>query len=119
MNPTSWRGSVPFSSTVPQCETAVPGNARPSRNAVPPGDTADVWWFDTRAVAVTPAGLAGLDRGERSRAEAFLFPADRRRARPAGAGPRALPPLRRGGQARPAAGTGRAPGPLVLARALG
>ena len=79
MNPTSSRGSVPFSSTVPQCETAVPGNARPSRNAVPPGDTADVWWFDTRAVAVTPAGLAGLDRGERSRAEAFLFPADRRR----------------------------------------
>jgi 4'-phosphopantetheinyl transferase len=38
-----------------------------------------VWWFDTRAVAVTPAGLAGLDRGELGRAEAFLFPADRRR----------------------------------------
>jgi 4'-phosphopantetheinyl transferase len=73
------RGSVPHGSTVPQCETAVPGAARPARNAVPPGDTVDVWWFDTRAVAVTPAGLAGLDRGERSRAGAFLFPADRHR----------------------------------------
>jgi len=70
---------VPPGSTVPPCETAAPGTARISRNAVPSGDTIDVWWFDTRTVAVTPAGLAGLDRGERSRAEAFLFPADRHR----------------------------------------
>jgi 4'-phosphopantetheinyl transferase len=39
----------------------------------------DVWWFDTRTVTVGPEGLAHLDRGERNRAEAFLFPADRRR----------------------------------------
>jgi len=39
----------------------------------------DVWWFDTRTVAVGPAGPADLDRGERNRAEAFLFPADRHR----------------------------------------
>jgi 4'-phosphopantetheinyl transferase len=39
----------------------------------------DVWWFDTRTVTVSPAGLADLDRGERNRAEAFLFPADRHR----------------------------------------
>jgi len=38
-----------------------------------------VWWFDTRAAAVGPAGLADLARGERDRAEAFLFPADRHR----------------------------------------
>jgi len=73
------RGHVPPSGTMPPCETAVPGNAGPVRNAVPSGDTVDMWWFDTRTAAVTPAGLAGLDPGERSRAEAFLFPADRRR----------------------------------------
>ena len=39
----------------------------------------DVWWFDTRTVTVGPSGLADLDRGERSRAEAFVFPADRHR----------------------------------------
>jgi len=39
----------------------------------------DVWWFDTRTVTVGPSGLADLDRGERSRAEAFMFPADRHR----------------------------------------
>jgi 4'-phosphopantetheinyl transferase len=72
-------GSVPHSGTVPQYETAVPGNAAPMWNAVPPPDTVDVWWFDTRTVAVTAAGLADLDRGERSRAGAFLFPADRHR----------------------------------------
>jgi len=70
---------MPSGSTVPQYETAVPGNAVSVRNAVPSSDMVDVWWFDTRAVAVIPAGLAGLDRGERSRAEAFLFPADRHR----------------------------------------
>jgi 4'-phosphopantetheinyl transferase len=79
MHPASSSGSVPPGSTVPQCETAGPSTARPSRNAVPPGNTVDVWWFDARAVTVTPAGLAGLDHGERSRAEAFLFPADRHR----------------------------------------
>ncbi|HEY7361300.1 MAG TPA: 4'-phosphopantetheinyl transferase superfamily protein [Streptosporangiaceae bacterium] len=46
---------------------------------VPPGDRVDVWWFDTRVVAAGPAGLADLDQGERDRAEAFLFPADRHR----------------------------------------
>ena len=79
MRPPPPRGFVPQRSTVPQCETAVPGNALPLRNAVPSGDSLDVWWSDTRTVALTPAGLADLDRGERSRAEAFLFPADRRR----------------------------------------
>jgi 4'-phosphopantetheinyl transferase len=39
----------------------------------------DVWWFDTRTVTVGPSGLADLDRVERSRAEAFMFPADRHR----------------------------------------
>jgi 4'-phosphopantetheinyl transferase len=39
----------------------------------------DVWWFDTRTVTVGPSGLADLDQGERDRAEAFLFPADRHR----------------------------------------
>jgi 4'-phosphopantetheinyl transferase len=51
----------------------------PSGRAVPSGDLVDVWWFDTRAVTTGPAGLADLDPGERARAEAFLFPADRRR----------------------------------------
>ena len=45
----------------------------------PAGDLVDVWWFDTRAVTTGQAGLADLDRGERDRAEAFLFPADRHR----------------------------------------
>jgi 4'-phosphopantetheinyl transferase len=79
MPPTPRGPSVPPDSTVPQCETGTPGNAGPARNAVPSDDTVDVWWFDTRTVAVTLAGLAGLDPGERSRAEAFLFPADRHR----------------------------------------
>jgi 4'-phosphopantetheinyl transferase len=48
-------------------------------HAVPSGDLVDVWWFDTRAVTTGPAGLADLDPGERERAEAFLFPADRHR----------------------------------------
>jgi len=46
---------------------------------VPTGDLVDVWWFDTRAVTTGPAGLADLSQGERDRAEAFLFPADRHR----------------------------------------
>jgi 4'-phosphopantetheinyl transferase len=51
----------------------------PSGRAVPSGDLVDVWWFDTRAVTTGPAGLADLDPGERARAEAFLFPAERHR----------------------------------------
>ena len=51
----------------------------PSGRTVPAGDVVDVWWFDTRAVATGPAGLADLDQGERDRADAFLFPADRHR----------------------------------------
>jgi 4'-phosphopantetheinyl transferase len=64
---------------------ARPGAARPSAGTVlpdgtvPSGDLVDVWWFDTREVTVGPAGLADLDQGERDRAEAFLFPADRHR----------------------------------------
>jgi 4'-phosphopantetheinyl transferase len=79
MRPARRAPSVPLSGTVPQCETAVPGNAVLRRNAVPSGETVDVWWFDTGTVAVTPAGLACLDRGELDRAESFLFPADRQR----------------------------------------
>jgi 4'-phosphopantetheinyl transferase len=62
-----------------------PGGAGPSAGTAPPGytvpsgDLVDVWWFDTREVTVGPAGLADLDQGERDRAEAFLFPADRHR----------------------------------------
>ena len=51
----------------------------PARGTVPSGDLVDVWWFDTRDVTVGPAGLAVLDQGERDRAAAFLFPADRHR----------------------------------------
>jgi 4'-phosphopantetheinyl transferase len=46
---------------------------------VPPDGIIDVWWFDTRTVTVGRSGLADLDRAERSRAEAFMFPADRHR----------------------------------------
>jgi 4'-phosphopantetheinyl transferase len=55
------------------------GSVMPPGSTVPSGGLVDVWWFDTRAVTVGPAGLADLDRGERDRAEAFLFPADRHR----------------------------------------
>jgi 4'-phosphopantetheinyl transferase len=70
---------MPSGSTVPQCETERPENAASTWNVVPSGDMVDVWWFDTRTMAVTPAGLADLDRGEQNRGEAFLFPADRHR----------------------------------------
>jgi len=46
---------------------------------VPPDGIVDVWWFDTRTVTVGSSGLDELDRGERSRAKAFVFPADRHR----------------------------------------
>jgi 4'-phosphopantetheinyl transferase len=55
------------------------GSTVPPGSTVPSGGLVDVWWFDTRAVTVGPAGLADHDRGERDRAEAFLFPADRHR----------------------------------------
>jgi 4'-phosphopantetheinyl transferase len=66
----------------------------------------DVWWFDTRTVAVGPAGLADLDRGERSRAEAFVFPADRHRYQVAHTMLRRVL----------ASYTGTAPGKLLLGR---
>jgi 4'-phosphopantetheinyl transferase len=59
--------------------TTARGSRLLSRNTVPPDSMIDVWWFDTRTVTVGPSGLADLDRGERSRAEAFMFPADRHR----------------------------------------
>jgi 4'-phosphopantetheinyl transferase len=46
---------------------------------MPSGHTVDVWWFDTRAITVSGADLAGLDCGERERAGSLLFPADRHR----------------------------------------
>jgi 4'-phosphopantetheinyl transferase len=66
----------------------------------------DVWWFDTRAVTVSPADLADLARGERHRADGFLFPADRHRYQVAHVMLR-----------RVLAGyTGSAPGQLLLGR---
>jgi 4'-phosphopantetheinyl transferase len=47
--------------------------------ALPPPPGVDVWWFDSRTVAVGPADTADLDSAERSRAGAFLFDADRHR----------------------------------------
>src|SRR5215475_1567933 len=71
--------AVPAVDAVP-ARRAVPAvDVVPARRAVPVGDMVDVWWFDTRTVSPAPAGLADLDRGERIRAEAFLFPADRHR----------------------------------------
>ena len=84
-----------------------PAGAELTRNAVPPGGMVDVWWFDTRAVTVGPPGLADLDRGERDRAEAFVFPADRHRYQVAHLMLRRVL----------ASYTGTAPGRLVLGRA--
>jgi 4'-phosphopantetheinyl transferase len=61
--------------------TTARGSRVPSRNTVLSDGMIDVWWFDTRTVTVGPSGPADLDRGERSRAEAFMFPADRYRYR--------------------------------------
>jgi 4'-phosphopantetheinyl transferase len=66
-------------STVPLRSAVQPGSAAPHGTTIPAGDVVDVWWFDTRTVTVGPADVADLDRGERKRAEAFLFPADRHR----------------------------------------
>ncbi|HUZ38583.1 MAG TPA: 4'-phosphopantetheinyl transferase superfamily protein [Streptosporangiaceae bacterium] len=46
---------------------------------MPSGRSVHVWWFDIRAVSPGAAGLASLDDGERERAAAFAFPADRHR----------------------------------------
>jgi 4'-phosphopantetheinyl transferase len=69
----------PAGGTVPPGRPVPSEHPVPSGRPIPSGGLADVWWFDTRAVTVGPAGLAELDRGERDRAEAFLFPADRHR----------------------------------------
>src|SRR5436190_759865 len=66
-------------SSRPNGGTTPTGGGPPAGRTVAAGDMVDVWWFDTRTVTVGPDGLADLDRGERNRAEAFLFPADRRR----------------------------------------
>jgi 4'-phosphopantetheinyl transferase len=71
--------SGPPGDLVPPGDTVSAGEAVPPVTGLPPGDTVDVWWSDIRAVTVGPAGLADLDPGERNRAEAFLFPADRHR----------------------------------------
>ena len=73
------RRAVPARDAVPTRRAVPAVDAVPARRAVPAGDVVDVWWFDTRTVTPGPAGLADLDRGERNRAEAFLFPADRHR----------------------------------------
>jgi 4'-phosphopantetheinyl transferase len=46
---------------------------------VPSGRAVDVWWFDTRAVTLGPAGLADLSEEEQARAAALVFAADRHR----------------------------------------
>jgi 4'-phosphopantetheinyl transferase len=46
---------------------------------VPSGRAVDVWWFDTRAATLGPAGLAELSGEERARAAALVFAADRHR----------------------------------------
>ncbi len=83
-----------------------PGSAELSRNTVPSGGMVDMWWFDTRAVTVSASGLADLDRGERDRAQAFVFPADRHRYQVAHMMLRRVL----------ASYTGTAPGRLVLGR---
>ena len=79
MSPAPPESTAQPANTAPPESTVQPGNTAPHERTVPAGDVVDVWWFDTRTVTVGPAGLADLDRGERSRAAAFLFPADRRR----------------------------------------
>jgi len=91
---------------VPPSGTARPERPGLTRNTVPSGGIVDVWWFDTREVTVSPAGLADLDRGERDRAEAFMFPADRHRYQVAHITLRQVL----------ASYTGTAPGALVLGR---
>jgi 4'-phosphopantetheinyl transferase len=56
-----------------------PGTLGASRAAAPAGQTAEVSWFDTRTVGLSPSDLAELDAREKARAAAFVFPADRHR----------------------------------------
>jgi len=57
-----------------------PGRAASaSRPPVAADGAAEVSWFDTRDVTLSPADLAGLDVRETARAAAFVFPADRHR----------------------------------------
>jgi len=91
---------------VPPSGTARPENPGLTRNTVPSGGIVDVWWFDARDVTVSPAGLADLDRDERDRADAFMFPADRHRYQVAHLMLRQVL----------ASYTGTAPGALVLGR---
>jgi 4'-phosphopantetheinyl transferase len=81
MSPVHPRSNIQPGSTALCGSTVQPGNTAPHGRTVPAGDAVDAWWFDTRTVTVGPADLADLDHGERKRAEAFLFPADRRRYR--------------------------------------
>lgn len=55
---------------------ATAGAARPAKAA---DRTAEVSWFDTRAVTLGAADLAELDARESARAAAFVFPGDRHR----------------------------------------
>jgi 4'-phosphopantetheinyl transferase len=70
---------MPAGDAMPAVNNTPAGDGVPSGRTPPAGDVVDVWWFDTRAVTIGPADAADLDRGERARAEAFLFPADRHR----------------------------------------
>ena len=58
-----------------------PGRAASSapRPPVAADRAAEVSWFDTRDVTLSPADLADLDVRETARAAAFVFPADRHR----------------------------------------
>jgi len=46
---------------------------------VPSGPQVDAWWFDAGRTTLGPAELAELSAGERDRAAAFVFAADRHR----------------------------------------
>ena len=56
-----------------------PGTASASRAPGPADQTAEVSWFDTRAISLNGSDLAELDAREKARAAAFVFPSDRHR----------------------------------------
>jgi len=56
-----------------------PGTASASRAPGPADQTAEVSWFDTRAISLSGSDLAELDAREKARAAAFVFPSDRHR----------------------------------------
>ena len=56
-----------------------PGTASASRAPGPADQTAEVSWFDTRAISLSGSDLAELDAREMARAAAFVFPSDRHR----------------------------------------